>query len=86
MSVYVRSSNEVLLRARAQGAMNQRGCRSHPRLIIGPGHGPGAGIETGVVGGRKFCCLNGVAICKGFEMACENTTHQGLFHKKPWWH
>ncbi len=36
MLIYVRPSNEVLLRARVPGAQDQRGCPSNPLLLTTP--------------------------------------------------
>ena len=58
MLVYVRPSNEALLRARVPGAQDQRGCPSHPSH---PSQQTtrSAVLLSGILESANTCCYSG---------------------------
>jgi hypothetical protein len=73
MLVYVRPSNEALLRARVPGAQDQYGCPSHLS-------------DRAASASKKDGLATSFPHLQRVETVCETRgAHQGLFHKRPWW-
>ena len=72
MLVYVRPSNEALLRARVPGAQDRCGYPSNPFYR-------GGSTSKNGTWPLPFLCLRGSKWCVRIA------ARQGLFHKRPWW-